>query len=120
MGAPMMRCQDDRDSRRPRSIATGLILGLFGLAPDRGSEGAEDGRLALRLRARVEAPDSVGTYRQVETSAEWDPKATAIIVCDMWDLHHSRNATLRLEEMAPRMDRMLRVARARGVLIIHA
>jgi nicotinamidase-related amidase len=38
----------------------------------------------------------------------------------MWDLHHSRNATLRLEEMAPRMDRMLRAARARGVLIIHA
>jgi nicotinamidase-related amidase len=38
----------------------------------------------------------------------------------MWDLHHSLNATLRLKEMAPRMDQLLKNARARGVLIIHA
>jgi len=38
----------------------------------------------------------------------------------MWELHHSQAATLRLKEMAPRMDQFLRAARARGVLIIHA
>src|SRR5437867_351805 len=106
----MMRRQGSNDLRRLMVPAIPLMLGLFGLAAVRGSAGEEDGRLALKLRARVEAPDSSETYRTVETSARWDPKATAIIVCDMWDLHHSRNATLRLEELAPRMDQMLRAA----------
>src|SRR5262249_46331828 len=42
------------------------------------------------------------------------------IVCDMWDLHHCLNAVRRETEMAPRMDRVLKDARGRGVLIIHA
>src|SRR5262249_33436707 len=40
--------------------------------------------------------------------------------CDMWDLHHCLNATRRGGELAPRMDRFLDEARARGALIIHA
>ena len=47
-------------------------------------------------------------------------KKTALIVCDMWDLHHCLNAVRRGEELAPRMDRVLRAARGRGVLVIHA
>ncbi|MGH8245069.1 MAG: isochorismatase family protein [Gammaproteobacteria bacterium] len=50
----------------------------------------------------------------------WDPSKTAIIVCDMWDLHHSRNAVLRAREMAPRMNQVLERARSQGVFIIHA
>src|SRR5690242_2370755 len=98
----MMRWQGDSNRQWPGSPAMALMLGLFGLVAVGVSAGAEDGRLSLRLRARVEAPDAGGTYRTVERLAEWDPRATALIVCDMWDLHHSRNATLRLEEMAPR------------------
>jgi nicotinamidase-related amidase len=110
--------QRDTDQRRVSALASAIVIGTVLLA--RPSPGAEEGRLALQLRARVEAPGESGKYQAVEKAAEWDPKATAIIVCDMWDLHHSLNATLRLEEMAPRMDRMLRAARARGVLVIHA
>lgn len=50
----------------------------------------------------------------------WRPSDTAIIVCDMWDLHHCRNAVVREAEMAPRMNALLEKARAQGVLIIHA
>jgi lysophospholipase L1-like esterase/nicotinamidase-related amidase len=55
------------------------------------------------------------------TSKEsWLPSRTSIIVCDMWDLHHCRNAVVREGEMAPRMNEVLEKARAAGVLIIHA
>src|SRR4051812_15878310 len=107
---PMMESRRDtrREGRRSRlsPLATAFVLGWIGLAGR--SPGADEGALSLRLRSRVEAPDAGGSSRTVEKSAAWDPKASAIIVCDMWDLHHSLNATLRLEEMAPRMDRMLR------------
>jgi len=52
--------------------------------------------------------------------AEWDPKRTAIIVCDMWDSHHCYNAVQRVGEIAPRMNQLLETARAQGALIIHA
>jgi nicotinamidase-related amidase len=113
-----MPSQRGNDLRRVSALATAIVLGI--VSPARTSPGAEDGRLALQLRSRVEAPEGSGKYQEVEKVVAWDPKATAIIVCDMWDLHHSLNATLRLEEMAPRMDQMLSAARARGVLVIHA
>lgn len=50
----------------------------------------------------------------------WLPSRTAIIVCDMWDLHHCKNAVTREVEMAPRMNEVLEKARKDGVLIIHA
>lgn len=51
---------------------------------------------------------------------QWLPSRTAIIVCDMWDLHHCKNAVTREGEMAPRMNAVLEKARSEGVLIIHA
>jgi nicotinamidase-related amidase len=114
----MIRAHCDSRRRPVAAIAAGFVLGLACLSP--APAGAEP--LSLRLRSQVETPGAAanGGYQTVEKSANWDPKATAIIVCDMWDLHHSRNAVLRLKEMAPRMDLLLKNARARGVLIIHA
>jgi nicotinamidase-related amidase len=51
---------------------------------------------------------------------EWEGKETAVIVCDVWDLHHCLNAVRRLEEFAPRLDQVLAEARKRGAIIIHA
>ncbi len=51
---------------------------------------------------------------------QWLPSRTAIIVCDMWDLHHCKNAVTREGEMAPRFNEVLEKARKDGVLIIHA
>lgn len=50
----------------------------------------------------------------------WAAAETAIIVCDMWDLHHCLNATRRGTELCPRLERVLCTARAAGATIIHA
>jgi nicotinamidase-related amidase len=50
----------------------------------------------------------------------WDAARTAVIVCDVWDYHHSVNAVRRLEEMLPSMDKLLQTARQSGSVIIHA
>jgi nicotinamidase-related amidase len=117
---PMMRIEDRTAGPWAASLAlvAAALLGIGGtVAP---ATGAESEALTVRLRSQVASPEASGTYLVIEKSATWDPKATAIIVCDMWDLHHSLNATLRLKEMAPRMDQFLKSARSRGMLVIHA
>jgi nicotinamidase-related amidase/type 1 glutamine amidotransferase len=78
------------------------------------------GKISLQLRKRVETKEGSGRFHTVVTPAEWNLKKSAIIVCDMWDLHHCLNATRRVGEMAPRMNQLLTAARDRGALIIHA
>lgn len=72
----------------------------------------------MRLSERVETEN--GAYRLVERTEQWKPEETAIIVCDMWDLHHCKNAVDRVGQMALRMNDLLENARERGSLIIHA
>ena len=96
------------------------LAALALIAPALAASGFVDeptAKLELRLRSRVEAE---GLSRLIETPASWDPKQTAFIVCDMWDLHHCLNAVRRATEMAPTMDRVLKAGRDRGATIIHA
>lgn len=79
-----------------------------------GAEAPPDVNMSLALQTRGDD----GVTKVVR--AAWLAKETAIIVCDMWDLHHCHNAVKREAEMAPRMNEVLEKARARGVLIIHA
>jgi lysophospholipase L1-like esterase/nicotinamidase-related amidase len=58
--------------------------------------------------------------KTLHVSEKWLPSKTAIIVCDMWDLHHCKNAVIREGEMAPRMNQVLERARGQGVFIVHA
>lgn len=84
------------------------------------SAGADAKSLAFSLQKRVEPTDGASDYKIVATQENWDPKKTAIIVCDMWDLHHCKNAVKRESEFAPRMNALLEKARAQGVFIVHA
>jgi lysophospholipase L1-like esterase/nicotinamidase-related amidase len=70
------------------------------------------------LKLSLQSRGADGMAKQAGES--WNPRETAIIVCDMWDLHHCRNAVKRESEMAPRMNEVLEKARAQGVFIIHA
>jgi type 1 glutamine amidotransferase/nicotinamidase-related amidase len=79
---------------------------------------AEAPLLKLDLRSRTARSD--GRYSVITRRVTWDPKATAIIVCDMWDAHHCLNAVRREKQMAPRMNLVLEKARSQGVFIIHA
>ncbi len=99
----------------PRRIRSALILGALVL-PALGADEKGD-KLDLRLRSRAEVG---GKVEVAEAPATWSARETAIIVCDMWDSHHCKNAVTRTGEMAPTMDRVLKAARDRGGVIIHA
>jgi nicotinamidase-related amidase len=81
--------------------------------------GADESQsLALHTRARVESAKDRHTI--VEKNVGWDARKTAVIICDMWDRHWCQGATKRVAEMAPRMNEVIREARRRGAIIIHA
>lgn len=76
--------------------------------------------LKLHTRKQIESSPKSGDWKSEEKTVEWDAKKTAIIICDMWDQHWCKGATERVGEMAPRMNEVVKVARAMGVFIIHA
>lgn len=77
--------------------------------------------LTLRLRHRTTAPtDGKARARATERVTRWEPRKTALIVCDMWDDHWCKSAARRVGELAGPMNAMLQSARARGIFVIHA
>lgn len=75
--------------------------------------------ISFTLQKRVaDAQDN--RFTLVKETQQWDAAQTAIIVCDMWDQHWCRGAQTRVAELAPRMNRVLRTARERGILIVHS
>jgi len=51
---------------------------------------------------------------------EWEPSETAIIICDMWDKHWCNDATKRVNELAPQINKVITIGRKKGMLIVHA
>ncbi|HEY3285355.1 MAG TPA: isochorismatase [Armatimonadota bacterium] len=78
--------------------------------------------MVLRPRRQRLAADEGGhTCWKVEEEERVVPAArVAVIVCDVWDRHWSRGASERVDVLAPRVDSVLKAARARGAHIIHA
>ena len=78
--------------------------------------------LVLQTRSRVtQKPDGgVAKVEVVEKAVEWNPKQTALVICDMWDDHWCQGAARRVEELAGPMNKVVQEARKSGVLIIHA
>jgi hypothetical protein len=81
---------------------------------------AADAAWNLNLRSRPTPVDARGPARIVERKVTWDPRKTAVIVCDMWDNHWCQGAARRVVELAGPMNEVLRKARADGALIIHS
>ncbi|MBL9122553.1 MAG: isochorismatase family protein [Planctomycetaceae bacterium] len=100
--------------RRSAIVLVCLVAGI--LAMPCGATGEE---WKLHTRVRSETETGSGKFRIVERAVAWNPRETAIVVCDMWDRHWCQGATARVAEMAPRMNEVLKAARARGVLILH-
>src|SRR5437867_489672 len=100
----------------PRSLhLIALTVGLCLVAESMAGE-----QLKFTQRSRAPSIKDKGDYDVVLKEATWNPKQTAVIVCDMWDSHHSLNAVKRVGEIAPRMNHVLEKARDMGMLIIHA
>jgi len=93
------------------------LVGLFLALPLlRGAD--EKVALHLNLSSRVKADGD--RYAVVEKKTDWDPKKTAIIICDMWDDHWCKSAAKRVAEMAGPLNDTVKAARAKGVFVIHA
>ncbi|MBI3869642.1 MAG: ThuA domain-containing protein [Verrucomicrobia bacterium] len=75
--------------------------------------------IALRARSRVRSEADTNVFQFLEKPVRWEASRTAVVICDMWDKHHCPDATERVGEMAPRMNEVLKAARAKGMLIIH-
>lgn len=99
-------------------ISLTLVGLLFPLADEVSAQNADSWK--LHLRHRVETKPERGQFHTLVKTEDWKPSETAIVVCDMWDLHHCLNAVRREGEMAPRMNEVLHAARDAGATIIHA
>ena len=100
-------------------IAVGWVLSVSlvtGVAP---AAEPSPSALKLHLRSRVETSKGSGRYHTLTHVETWDARHTAVIICDVWDLHHCLNAVRRIKEFAPRLDRFVAEARQRGATIIH-
>src|SRR5262245_54610760 len=97
-------------------IASFLLGSILAAVPTWGS----DADFSLRLRYQTETAPGGGRYHRLTRQEQWAAGETAVIVCDVWDLHHCLNAVRRLEEFAPRLNQVLTEARRRGAVIIHA
>lgn len=93
-------------------IAGLLITTLLTPAPLMAAESS----LKLHLRSHTTLPSASPVVRTVE----WDPRRTALIVCDMWDDHWCKSASRRVAELAGPLNELLQQARSQGVFIIHA
>ena len=82
-----------------------------------GVQAQDDSTMLMYGRQRV--TDKAGNLIVQLKKLHWNPKQTAIVICDMWDDHYCRNAATRVAEMAPHMNRVISEARKRGVLIFH-
>jgi nicotinamidase-related amidase len=65
-------------------------------------------------------PSGKDNFSVAEKKVSWEPKKTALIICDMWDDHWCKSAARRVGEMSPRLNEVVKTARARSVFVIHA
>ena len=92
-----------------KSLTILLLAGIFMAT----SLSAENLKLNLRSTSKESGDHS---FKKVS----WDPKRTALIICDMWDDHWCKSAANRVVEMAPTLNKTVQAAREQGVFIIHA
>ena len=76
-------------------------------------------QLTLHTRSRL-ASDQAIANQPVSRAVQWEPRKTALIICDMWDDHWCKSAARRVGELAGPMNDAIKQARARGIFIIHA
>ena len=79
-------------------------------------------QLELRFRSQTLGYNPRGylAWQRRTKRVRLEPAQTALLLCDVWDLHWERGANGRLAVMLPRIARVVDAARARGVQIVHA
>lgn len=101
-----------------RYVVLAAVAAFFVLLPIQAM--SQSAALQLNLRQRVKSNASPEGYTTIEKKAAWDPKKTAIVICDMWDDHWCKSASRRVGELAGPLNDVVKTARSHGVFIIHA
>jgi nicotinamidase-related amidase len=102
-------------------LILGSVLVFVALAFSMDSQPAAKGRLMkLELRTQVQPFHGGDSWAEADVEQSFPTARTAIIITDMWDKHWCRGATVRVGEIARRMEPLVEKARASGILIIHA
>src|SRR5262252_1257769 len=101
---------------KPQLSKWAIAFGFVALFPGPLAPRAQT--LELHTRSCVTTNGTLA-WEQLEQTVQWEPKRTAIVICDMWNQHWCHGATERVAEMAPRMNEVISKARDRGVFIIH-
>ena len=97
-----------------------IRLALAALATFFVADMAHSAPLTFKARSQSLSATDGGKYKPVETKVTWEASKTAVVIVDMWDDHWCPNAAKRVAEMAKPMNELLRLAREKGLLIIHA
>src|SRR6266576_1717351 len=91
---PFVLLRSGLASCRAELVSAGVIGALLIMSNALAAENT----LLLNLRSRTRAAN---TFSLAETKVRWEPKRTALIICDMWDDHWCQSAARRVGEMAP-------------------
>jgi nicotinamidase-related amidase len=105
---------------RVHLLLIGTVTGIVALLLAQAFVPAADEKEGLRLTLRSRTKGDGDKYTVVEKKAAWDPKKTALIICDMWDDHWCKSAAKRVAEMAGPLNDVAKKLRGDGVFIIHA
>jgi len=97
-----------------------IVMILFSLFADLNAQKKPVDPIRISKQMRVPSTLDEGAWDMVSRIEAWIPAETAIIICDMWDKHWCDDASARVAEMAPVMNNVLAIARAKGVKIVHA
>lgn len=97
-----------------------LVLLVFHIPLAWSDSPRNEGPLLFQHRSQTVTEEGIDRVDFHYETVPWDASKTAVIVCDMWDDHYCPSAAARVREMAPRMNEVLKAARNKGALIIHA
>ena len=100
------------------ALALSTAVAALGAGPPAPAEPARE--FEVRLRSRIRPFKSSEVWQPVRVVEKFRTSDSAIVICDMWDQHWCTGATRRVEDLARRMDPVLRQARTAGILVIHA
>ncbi|MBM3839545.1 MAG: protein-signal peptide and transmembrane prediction [Verrucomicrobia bacterium] len=116
---------------KPFILSSAPLISIVLLCFMAPTSNCAESQLQLTLRSQVRAQAALDsgnqaraatltTFLMTEKKATWDPRKTALIICDMWDDHWCKSAAARVAELAGPLNEVVKAARAKGVFVIHA